>query len=168
MKLSIQDALAILNITQNPITPDAITAAYRKAVSTYHPDRNPSGTEMMKLINQAYDVLKNLSDVSTLEAKDQAYGEAINAALNTIHSLVGLEVEICGAWVWVMGNTKAHKEILKAAGFRWGKVKQRWYFRPAEWKSKNRKPWSMDQIRDTYGSASYHPQDESKKLSAAA
>ncbi|NNM43746.1 MAG: J domain-containing protein [Chlamydiae bacterium] len=163
------DALAILNIVVNPVTPEMITTAYRKAAMLYHPDRNPSSLEMMQLVNAAYDVLKDYTDVSHLEAKSQEYGEEVSRALNAICGLQGLEIEICGAWIWISGNTKEHKESLKAAGFRWGAAKKCWYFRPAEWKSKNRKPWSMNQIRDTYGSQSYNPEQENKKkLSVAA
>ncbi|MFI4954433.1 MAG: J domain-containing protein [Gammaproteobacteria bacterium] len=169
MKMTPNDALAILNIVANPVTPEMITTAYRKAAMLYHPDRNPSSLEMMQLVNAAYDVLKDYTDVSHLEAKSQEYGEDVSRALNAIRGLQGLEIEICGAWVWVSGNTKEYKELLKEAGFKWGPVKKCWYFRPHEWKSKNRKPWSMDQIRHTHGSYSYHyRQDENKKISATA
>ena len=169
MKMTPSDALSLLNITSNPVTQEMITLAYRKAAQLYHPDRNPAGLEMMQLVNAAYETLKDYNNVDNLKAKTQEYGDVLNTALNTIHGLEGLDIEICGAWVWVTGNTKENKEVLKAAGFKWGKVKKAWYYRPAEWKSKNRKPWSMDQIRDAYGSESYQAKsDENKKLPVAA
>ena len=93
MKMTPADALSILNITTNPVTPEIITTIYRKAAMMYHPDRNllnPSNPEMMKLINAAYAVLKDYTDVSTLEAKSEAYGEAVSEALNAIYGLQGL------------------------------------------------------------------------------
>ena len=31
----------------------------------------------------------------------------------------GLEIEICGLWMWVGGETKKHKDALKDAGYKW-------------------------------------------------
>jgi hypothetical protein len=52
---------------------------------------------MMKLNNSTYDVLRDYTEISHLEAKTQEYVEAINVALNAIHGLVGLNMEIGGA-----------------------------------------------------------------------
>ena len=49
-------------------------------------------------------------------------------ALAFARELPGVRVELVGAWVWVNGNTKPHRESLKAAGFRWAPKKERWYF----------------------------------------
>lgn len=150
--MNIHDAEKILNLT-GEYTPELVKAAYRKACSAYHPDRNPAGLEMMKLVNQAYDALRD--STGTAKAAEQgdlsSYGEDIFNALSKIIHL-GLDIEICGAWVWLHGDTKPHKEILKEAGFRWAPKKMLWYFRPADYKSKGRGKFSMDEIRNTHGS----------------
>ncbi len=149
--MQIRDALSILNLHQHPITLDDIKMAYRRAAAKYHPDHNPAGLEMMKLVNIAYDTLKDYEgDIESPESSND-YGQALNAALNAIVGL-GLDIEICGAWIWVSGDTRLHKEILKAAGYLWAPIKKRWYFRPEAYKSRNRQSWSMDKIRDAYGS----------------
>lgn len=148
----IKDALSILNIQSNFVTKDDIKEAYRKSAFKYHPDRNPAGLEMMKLINIAYETIKDFEGETTTSTKNNKdFGEIINNALNAIINL-GFEIEICGAWVWVSGNTKPHKETLKAAGFFWSPKKLCWYFRSDDYKSHNRNTWSMDQIRNAYGS----------------
>lgn len=149
--MNIKDALNILNLTVGQITPADIKQAYRKACSQYHPDRNPAGLEMMKLVNKAYEVAQNYTGEYTTTDNNKNYGEAINNALNAIISL-GLTLEVCGAWVWISGDTKPHRETLKQAGFLWSPKKLQWYFRPEEYKSRNRKGWSMDAIRSKYGS----------------
>src|ERR1700722_408063 len=102
--MHIKDALSVLNIQTHPITPADIKAAYRRAAAKYHPDHNPAGLEMMKLVNVAYDTLKDYEgDIESPESGHD-YGEALNAALNAIIGL-GLDVEICGAWIWVGGDT---------------------------------------------------------------
>ncbi len=160
----IQDALKILSII-GEYTPDSIKLAYRKACSQYHPDRNPAGLEMMKLVNQAYEALKNESGKAESNGDLSSYGEDIFNALSKIIHL-GLDIEICGAWVWIHGNTKPHKETLKEAGFRWAPKKMLWYFRPADYKSRGRGKFSMDEIRNTHGSEKVTIKDR-QKLKAA-
>jgi hypothetical protein len=162
--MHINDALKILDIN-GEYNPEIVKAAYRKACSIYHPDRNPAGLEMMKLVNQAYEALKEARG----EAKDtegtQTYGEDINNALNAIMGL-GLDIEICGAWIWLHGDTRPHKDIIKAAGFMWAPKKKLWYFRPSDYKSKGRGKFSMDEIRATHGSEKVS-EKERNKLRAA-
>ncbi len=142
----------------------AVKAAYHAAALKYHPDRNPAGAEMMIIVNAAYEVLKDFAGVVVAAAQDGefTYPEAVNAALNAIVALVGLNIEVCGAWVWVAGNTYLHRAALKAAGFRYASKKQRWYFRPEGWKSASRGKFSMDDIRDKYGSSepNYTPSEQ--------
>lgn len=158
--LNISNSLSILGLGATA-TLSEVKTAYRKAAAKYHPDRNPAGAEMMKLVNGAYDSLqeffKKNPDLENVESySDDAsfdYGEAINNALNAVLNLSGLHVEVCGAWVWVSGETKEHKEALKAANFKWAAKKKMWYFRPEGEKSrKNSGTYSMEKIRESYGS----------------
>lgn len=146
-----EDALSILSIS-GEYTPESVKLAYRKACAKYHPDRNPAGAEMMKMVNEAYGVLKEKSGSSDADYTDiKSYGEEIFNALTAIMEL-GLEIEICGAWVWLHGDTKQHKDVIKEAGFKWAPKKKLWYFRPAGYKSRSRGNWSMDEIREFHGS----------------
>jgi len=45
--MNIKDALSILGLTATA-DQNTIKAAYRKACTKYHPDRNPAGLEIMK------------------------------------------------------------------------------------------------------------------------
>ncbi|MEE9320225.1 MAG: J domain-containing protein [Granulosicoccus sp.] len=149
-----KDAAAILSIA-GKITKEAVKDAYRRAASKFHPDKNPAGTEMMKLVNAAYDTLRDFTgtiDVDSISESDQRYPDDVNNALNAIVELSGLVIEICGAWVWVAGDTYRHKEALKAAEFRFSGKKKRWYFRPEDWSSTSRGAYSMDDIREKFGS----------------
>lgn len=51
----------------------------------------------------------------------------VKEALDKIVHLEGLEIEIIGVWIWVSGDTKTHKEILKEAGFKWNKTMVKWF-----------------------------------------
>ena len=154
--MNTKDAFSILNIQLGYVTPAEIKLAYRKAAALYHPDHNPAGLEMMKLVNLAYEALKAFEG-NVEECTKNNYGEALNNALNAIVTL-GLEIEICGVWIWVTGNTKPHKDVLKASGYLWAPKKTQWYFRPEKHKSYNRSSWSMGKIREVYGSDSIKSQ----------
>jgi hypothetical protein len=157
MKISHRDALNILGASIKDSFAE-IKDKYRRASAKYHPDRNPAGLEMMKLVNTAWAALSDYVQGSIREDSSQEMGEKglnlgedMNAALNAIMGL-GLTVEICGSWIWVSGDTRPHKEILKAAGYKWAPIKKMWHFRPADTKSWSRGKFSMDEIRDRHGS----------------
>ena len=142
------DAAKILGLSGN-ITPEIAKDAYRTACKKYHPDINPAGEEIMKFINMSYSVLQDFS--GDVKEQETEYGEQLNNALNAVLNLSGLLIEICGAWVWVSGDTKAHKEALKEAGYKWANKKKSWYFRPAQYRSRARGQSSMEEIRVKYG-----------------
>jgi hypothetical protein len=154
------DALSILNVT-GEYTPELIKTAYRKACSKYHPDRNPAGLEMMKLVNQAYEALKEATGNANDGDSLSTYGEDICNALNAIIGL-GLDIEICGSWVWLHGDTKPHKDLLKASGFMWAPKKKLWYFRPADYKSRGRGKYTMEEIREKHGSEKVKNKERNK------
>lgn len=152
MKLTHRDALSILDLARSATFED-IKSAYRRACSMYHPDRNPAGLEMMKLVNAAYQALSDYvagSDEDVDYMKENNLGDELNNALNAIIGL-GLDIEICGSWIWVSGDTKPHREILKSAGYRWAPKKLMWSFCGGE-RTTSRGKFSMDDIRLRHGS----------------
>jgi hypothetical protein len=66
-----------------------------------------------------------------------------------LHKLIGLEVVLCGSWLWVSGNTKEHKEELKELGLRWAPNKEKWYL--AGEPRRGRKPMDWSYIKEKYG-----------------
>ncbi len=149
MKMTTYDAAKVLGLTGS-INPDMTAKAYKQAVFKYHPDRNPAGEAMMKAVNAAFETLKNFS--GDVKEQDTSYGDQFNDALNAIINLqYDLVIEICGAWIWVSGNTRPHKDALKTAGYRWASKKKMWHFRPAAYKSRSRGATTMDEIRARYG-----------------
>jgi len=149
-KLHPNEAAKILGISTGDINPESVKLAYRKACSKYHPDRNPAGLHMMQAINVAYDALRDFTGHVQHTANN--YDDSLNAALNVAVTLYGVNIEICGSWVWVTGDTKTNKDALKSAGFRWSGPKKAWYFRPDDFKSRSHGKWSLDDIRSSYGS----------------
>ena len=148
--MKINEAFQILGLS-GETTPEQTKLAYRKACAKYHPDRNPAGLEMMKMVNQAYESVKDYTGETSTTIETMLYGDELSDALNAILDF-GLTIEICGSWVWVSGDTKPCKEILKENGFKWASKKLMWYFRPDDYKSKGKGKHSIDEIREKYGS----------------
>ena len=159
----IHGAAKVLGIT-GEITPEIVKQAYRRAAMKYHPDRNPAGLVMMKAVNAARAVLADF--VGHLDHGDSEkatrYGGDLNDAISHLLYCAGLDLEICGAWLWVSGDTRAHKDTIKAFEtdsenkFRWHSKKEKWYFAPNDFtgrRFRSRGSVDMDEIRERYGSA---------------
>ena len=152
MRLTHKQALEVFAL-KGDATFEDIKIAYRKSCSKYHPDRNPAGLEMMKVVNAAWTSLSDYVEGSVKfeSEEDLNLGDEMNEALNKIINL-GLNIEICGSWIWVNGDTKPHKETLKDSGYNWAPKKCLWMWKPEGVKSKGRGKFSMDEIRDRHGS----------------
>lgn len=137
---------------------------YKELAKAYHPDINPdAGDEAMQQINAQYDELvKRFSRVSSdgrTEATEQEARSAADLAMQyreiiaQIINLAGISIELCGAWLWVSGDTYPHREAIKAAGLRFASKKRMWYWRPEEAAChKSRRGTTMSDIRRKYGS----------------
>lgn len=122
----VTDALLILNIQSNNITIEDIETAYYEALAKYHRDHTPAWREMEKIVTNAYNILmaQNLSKINKIACgirNNVNYGEIIDTALTKVVDLPGMTIKVDGVCVWVSGNTKAHREALKQAGFCQGK-----------------------------------------------
>jgi hypothetical protein len=133
-----------------------IKARYKELAKTNHPDIGGC-VEIMKIINSQYEKVitgayqrqgKSISEIDDLLQKDAMLREK----LNSIVYLDGIIIELCGSWLWVTGDTKTHKEKIKENGFKWSKTKISWYWRGEQSRSFNRKPISLNEIREKHGS----------------
>lgn len=138
-------------------TLDELKAAYRRLALKYHPDMGGS-TEIMQEINNEHDALfeqlkrqRNASADEYHQTTETA--EEFREILAVLLGLPGLTVELCGSWLWISGETRQHKDALKAAGCRWSSNKKMWYWRhPEDARGHYRCKRSMNEIRSKYGS----------------
>jgi hypothetical protein len=93
---------------------------------------------------------KQFVKVQTVESKESEIDLGKLGA--KIVSLTGLKASITGTWLWISGETKVHKELLKSLGLRYSSSKEQWYFTQKMPKGKfkgARKPF--DEIVAKYG-----------------
>lgn len=135
---------------KNVNTIEELKKQFKKLAKQYHPDLGGSN-EAMKEINAEYEMLKaRLQNGQTNNTAQEPTGSFREVIMNIIH--LDIEIEICGEWIWVSGNTYPYREVLKENGFKWSKPKKMWYWKPFESKRKPRTNTPMDQIRAKYGS----------------
>ena len=153
-------------------TNEEVKIEYRRLCKMWHPDlgkpeEKAERTVRMQEINAAYaracaghrfeEMREHARARGRPEPTPQdftdaaAVDERIRAAIEAIIMLDGLDIEICGLWVWVGGETKRHRKELHAAHFRFSGPKLKWYFAgvPAGWGAAT---MDMDDIRTRYGS----------------
>lgn len=140
-------------------TLEELKKEYKKLALENHPDRG-GDVEVMKAINAEYDIMFNKVKDIHVNAKGETYTkentETPSEFKDIIDKLIrmeGLEIEIIGCFIWLSGNTKAHKDNIKALGFKWHSTKKMWYKAPEDYRKKSKKKYSIEEIRDMYGTS---------------
>lgn len=130
---------------------DSLKTKYKELVKQHHPDITGSDGETMKLINAEYDyLLDNLAKLhdKPVDSENEAQFKDIILEL----AKFDLEIEICGSWLWLHGDTKPIKDDLKALGCYWASKKKLWYWKPEGSRSFAKGSFSMSEIRAKHGS----------------
>lgn len=161
-----------------------LKAAYRKYAFKLHPDRGGDAKkfsamqiEYEKMFAWLKTHQQNEAESRTDEQNGEAYTNGNEANQNDVDDgfkdiieilihLDGIIIEQCGGWLWLSGETRKHKDALKAAGCYWSAKKKMWYWRSADYHCRhNRHSHSMAYIRAKYGSTRIVA-DENEKITA--
>lgn len=151
-------------------TAEEVKSLYKKLALLHHPDRGGK-TEDMQEVNEAFD--KAFEDLKTThrsqrgETYTKATAETAPMWREIIEALIkmqGITIELTGCFLWVGGNTKQYKEELKAMKFRWHSQKMLWYKCPDWYRKTSGKTWTMDEIRNNFGSQTYDTEREERRV----
>ncbi len=151
----LQNAIVIFGLENGQYTLSDIKQVYRKLASANHPDKG-GNTETMQLINTAFaELCKYFEANQTLDInQEQETAPTFDFSfLDTLKTLHGVIIEVCGYWVWLSGNTYPHKETISNLGFKFSGAKKSWYWSPTiNTTNYKRGSKSMKQIRQEFGS----------------
>lgn len=132
---------------------EEVKKRYKELAMLHHPDRGGDTATMQQINNEYAAIIQNPHFKCKEQTKEQQedslrYPEIIDQLIN----LQGIIIEIIGDWIWLSGNTYPHRAILKQIGFFFAPKKIMWYYRPSDYKSSNKNPKSIEEIRNKYGS----------------
>ena len=163
-----------MNYFKDCKTLDEAKKHYWELAKIHHPDMGGDKANFQEILNQfqSYRPGEEKFKGETDEWNSEEYSHIIEALLN----LQDIDIEICGSWIWLSGDTKTHKEEIKAIetgeSYRRGYSKQKkmWYFSPKGYRKKSKSVMDMDSIRDAYGSQfakKRREEEEQKRLKTA-
>jgi curved DNA-binding protein CbpA len=142
-----------------PQTAEELKKQYRELAHKHHPDSD-GNEEDMKIVNSEYAILfeklKNVHVNAQGERYEKVTEETPEHFINIINELMRMDniiIEVIGCFVWVSGDTKPYKEILKSLNFKWHTKKLCWYLAPEDYRRRSRKDYSLDEIRNMYGTS---------------
>jgi curved DNA-binding protein CbpA len=143
---------------KNPQTLEELKKQYKRLVTENHPDKGGK-TEDMQEINAEYDTLfaklKNIHRTADGQTYTKETSETKDEYKNILNKLVSIEdinIEICGSWIWITGNTYSRRNILKELKFKFSNNKKAWYYHEEGYRKHGNKSFTLDEIRDFYGS----------------
>jgi len=166
------------NYFEEAITLEDVKQIYKRLARELHPDCNPGKNttadfqEMQRQYNEAFNRCKNIhvnKDGETYEKETTETPEQFASIINALLKAPGLIIELCGSWLWVTGNTREHRDLLKELNFRWSKNKEAWYLHFEPYRKHSKKTVDLQTIREMYGSQRFTERTASqyKELAAA-
>ena len=134
---------------------DELKKQFKKLAFQFHPDVSGKDTnkEMQEII-QEYEIA--IQEIGKIHNKNYTFDQEFIDIIDKIIKLniQGIEIEVCGWFLYVWNVPKELKNMVnkKGIGLNWNPKKSCWYWKPAWYRKRNKDTWSMNKIRDVYGS----------------
>jgi len=154
-------------------TAEELKKEYKEMAKKLHPDNGGNTSEFQEMQADFSSMWEQLKDIH-MNASGEAYtkettetaGEYMDIIEILIH-LDGVQTVICGKWIWCSGNTRQHKDTLKRIGFKWARHKEAWYFHSGPYHRRHNREYSLDDIRDMYGSKAFRKKEQEQNIQIA-
>lgn len=150
-------------------TIDDVKQIYHRLCKELHPDNGGNAADFVAMRAEFAKAFDRLKDIHVNKAGETYHKEttetpeAFASIIDQIIHLEGIKIEIIGSWIWITGNTYAHREIIKAAGFAWSKSKSAWYHTgEAPTGKKWRGRYSMKGLREKWGTQEVETEPQKK------
>lgn len=144
-------------------TAEELKKEYRRLAKQLHPDNSKTGNaeefkKMQAEFEKRFDSVGSVHKNAAGETYEKETTETAHEFMDLIEKLLhmdGVNVELCGSWIWLTGNTREHKDAIKALGFKWSKNKSAWYFHREPYRKHGKKQHSLDDIRAMYNNINF-------------
>lgn len=156
-----------LHLTQ----PEEVKKEFRRLAMIHHPDKGGQAADFRELNRMYQERLRTLDGSKHTSGGREftyTYNESrendVAAKLAEAISQLPPDVEILliGIYIWIGGNTKENRETLKKLGFYWSKGRGRWYWKPADYKSRRSRD-GLATIAARYGYQGFTGEKEEAK-----
>ena len=150
-----------------------VKETFKKLVKKLHPDNGGNAEQFKEMMNEyerMFNIFKNVhrkQDGDTYQSQKETTETPQEFAdlINKLMKMEGVTIELIGSWIWLTGNTMQYKEEIKALHFFWSKSKKAWYHNGDSKKSRRRGNYSMDGLRNHWGSEVVGTgRDDTKKI----
>ena len=139
---------------------ESLRAEYRKNCLKLHPDKGGIAETFAEMQGE-YERLIKLCVATEAGRANKENRKAhytyetekeLMEAMEYFCNIQGVDVELCGCWLWITGNTFPVHEKIKEYGAKYSKNKSAWYWAATMSKGKCRGRYSWNKIRAKYGS----------------
>lgn len=150
---------------------DEVKELYRTLAKEHHPDKGGDLVTMQRLNAEYAFVMDCFTRGGKPNESEQYYAqqsevdERLRSTIEKLVTIPGIEIEVCGLWIWVSGETKPVKDQLKEMGCRWAPKNEKWYFAGVPCSSKGK--FSMTDIRNRYGSQIIEREEQKQRYAVA-
>ena len=142
-------------------TIEELRAEFKVLCMKLHPDKVGGDSSLFVEMKNEYDNLLHLFSASEAgranglgqQARYTYESESeLAKKIEELMNVVDITIEICGSWLWVGGNTYPVKDRIKAMGCKFSGTKKLWYWSSSIVEGKKRGIYTMDKIRNKFGS----------------
>lgn len=150
-----------------------VKEVYRKLCLKLHPDRGGNMLEFIEM-RKEYEIFfkkyqyihRTFDDYNNEKFYEKDFKESPEEYADIVDNLskyTNIDIDLLGRWLWVRGETKEIKEILKKYGFKWSNKKKAWYKIFGESKYTNTK-MSYDELFNHWSGEHLKPRENYSNL----
>lgn len=144
-------------------TAEEVKRCYYEWTKKLHPDNGGNASDFITMRNEYKTAWRMYKDIhenkdgekweQTNEEKKATEEQAIIYAdiIDKIIFYQNINIDICGCFIWVTGNTYIYKDNFKSLGFKWSNDKKCWFYTDKVYKKKSPYKVTLDQIKEMYG-----------------
>lgn len=162
--------MANIHFFQDCRTIDEAKNLFKKLCFELHPDHNKSASAHADFINMRAQY-ENFKPSEGRERNNTDKADHLYNIVKQFETLKGVLVSFVGSFIWLedqqghTGSTKAQKEEIKKIlleGYnlpRFAFKRKKWYYSPKGYKQKFKSSKTFEEIKNTWGSKTYKPQE---------
>lgn len=140
-------------------TAEELKKAYKDIAKKLHPDMPTGDTkkfqEMQNEYEKLWDKYKSIHSSKDGKIYSKDTDEIAKEYMDIINAIIKFKdctIEIIGSWIWISGDTKKYKDMLKNLKFGFSGNKSAWYYHTGPYKRNTKSKLKMDDLRSMWGS----------------